>query len=830
MIEVVQRVALDVALKLVRRSKRGRARASPRERLRRECDFWLRLLRKVRALPPQAARFGDGAARPRDYDFVRDGAPECVAALWRSKMSNGGRREAELSVVSERYESALSEYRRAAEARRADELVEALQEAARTSPRGGFMAKAFSILREVRPSACGNKARSGSSDKMCAIFRDGCGKDLDSLCTAADGFREELLKQGTALYESKPTCLSAVEDLIGRLQPVLARCSTEAAEGGDGVGVDGVGGGDGCIDGDGDGGDGGGGNEDEQAQAAAESLVERVMGEGRWRTVLSKVRSQLAVGADGFPAYLLKLASPEVQGVYLDGLKDVVRHLDVPEGWSTWPVILAPKPGKDRRVLRKRRDITLLQHGWSLLLKLLRPGYGERVEATRPWCQAGFEAHRTPPCQTLCLRAAIEQSMVLRRPLVIAFLDYAGFFNSVIRDVQRLCERRFDVPPRLSEVVFAVHEAARAYFETALGQVGPAPVKRGNGQGCPLGPDRSLLPLTLVARAVELLGGHGGWTFAAPEGCERAVSQVWCADDGSFMSDSVAGVQLVLESVWLTAVVLGLEIGWDRDASKTAWLAWRWQGNKLVVDEAASITLPLGVDGADVEMPRITDVYKHLGTELTGTVDHSAIRARVEARIRALVQLVGRLGGAQLEQVRDCLLTVVRGVLGYYGRATPMARAVCHGIDVEMRRVLAALGHRGRCGQVLQAYAPVKAGGLGLEPAACTAAAALCDELSRALAGRDGEPARLAIESQIALTCHRLGFEPTEACPTPLEWWPAHLVGHLSEEMIGEAWLLYRMRAGVGCRHSGAPSQGALSREAWLVVGERRASSPLLWE
>ena len=53
----------------------------------------------------------------------------------------------------------------------------------------------------------------------------------------------------------------------------------------------------------------------------------RVMGEGRWRAVLSKVRSQLAVGADGFPAYMLKLASPEVQGVYLDGLKDVDTSL-----------------------------------------------------------------------------------------------------------------------------------------------------------------------------------------------------------------------------------------------------------------------------------------------------------------------------------------------------------------------------------------------------------------------------------------------------------------------------------------------------------------------
>ena len=85
------------------------------------------------------------------------------------------------------------------------------------------------------------------------------------------------------------------------------------------------------------------------------------------------------------------------------------------------------------------------------------------------------------------------------------------------------------------------------------------------------------------------------------------------------------------------------------------------------------------------------------------------------------------------------------------------------------------------------------------------------------------------LQSLIALTCHRLGYEPSEACPTPLEWFPRHLEPHLSEELVVEAWLLYRLRAGVGGRHSGAESQGALAREAWRVDG-RSARSPLLWE
>ena len=75
-------------------------------------------------------------------------------------------------------------------------------------------------------------------------------------------------------------------------------------------------------------------------------------------------------------------------------------------------------------------------------------------------------------------------------------------------------------------------------------------------------------------------------------------------------------------------------------------------------------------------MPRVTDCYRHLGSEVTGQVDHSALRGlRVESRVSTLLRLVGRLGGAQLAQLRQCLLTVVRGVLGYYA-AGPRRLAV----------------------------------------------------------------------------------------------------------------------------------------------------------
>ena len=50
--------------------------------------------------------------------------------------------------------------------------------------------------------------------------------------------------------------------------------------------------------------------------------------------------------------------------------------------------------------------------------------------------------------------------------------------------------------------------------------------------------------------------------------------------------------------------------------------------------------------------------------------------ARVESSASTLLRLVGRLCGAQLAQLRQCPLTVVRGVLRYYGRATHISGAL----------------------------------------------------------------------------------------------------------------------------------------------------------
>eukprot|EP00964_Phaeocystis_antarctica_P083525 scaffold52542_cov40-Phaeocystis_antarctica.AAC.3 len=182
------------------------------------------------------------------------------------------------------------------------------------------------------------------------------------------------------------------------------------------------------------------------------------------------------------------------------------------------------REGEGAAVLRR------LRHGGAHSLRRKSP----RGPGLRHWAHV-----EPPPRQPLDL---------LRGGAAVTQLAPLG------RVVQRRCEVHFGVAPRLTDIVFAVHEAAKAFFETALGKVGPAAVRIGNGQGCPRGPDRSLLPLTVVIRAVEILAARG-FVYAAPSGFERGVPQFWMADDGAFVGDSVEGVQLIFEDVHVCPVL-----------------------------------------------------------------------------------------------------------------------------------------------------------------------------------------------------------------------------------------------------------------------------------
>ena len=72
------------------------------------------------------------------------------------------------------------------------------------------------------------------------------------------------------------------------------------------------------------------------------------------------------------------------------------------------------------------------------------------------------------------------------------------------------------------------------------------------------------------------------------------------------------------------------------------------------------------------------------------------------------------------------------------------------------------------------------------------AAAALAALVDRALGGKEGTPARVAMAAAIGRRYWVLGWRPTPKAPRPLDWHPTHVLGSeaLQEDAIVDVWLM----------------------------------------
>ena len=184
------------------------------------------------------------------------------------------------------------------------------------------------------------------------------------------------------------------------------------------------------------------------------------------------------------------------------------------------------------------------------------------------------------------------------------------------------------------------------------------------------------------------------------------------------------------------------------------------------------------------------------------------------------------------EQMGKAISLGVGGIIGYYGRATVVTWEDC--AEIEKARAAALAAARGFTPGVprLKIYQKESAGGMGAhEHAYSYAAAALCDQIDRALCGGKGQPDRLAVEEALAKTCMRLGCRGEH----PLEWEPSHLMSELRDDLLIEGYLKAKLRLGLRGKLTAACEQkdreGPLRAELWKVSEEqKRVTGPRLWQ
>ena len=560
-------------------------------------------------------------------------------------------------------------------------------------------------------------------------------------------------------------------------------------------------------------------------------IEDRVCSREQLRAAIRYAKAAKGLGIDGFDAYTLKWLTEEMFEDYHHIMRHMIRCRDFPHEWNSWIALLALKPDEDPKKLGRRRDLWLQCHNAKITERLLMAEYDHASWNRGPASQAGFEKERNAPEQTMALRLKTEEAMTERKMLCRGYVDLGTFFMSCCHEVQTMVETWSGVPHDTRGVMAALREGVEAQgmpsltgqYETAYGLTDPVEIRQGLGQGSLLSPVRAKLMLSVIQYALKKLCPGSQMTMDG-----RRLVSLWYADDGCVVCDDLPSLQLAMECIWLTTKMLGLL--WQvKGKKKTAWSATWWKDGVERDVTGYEMRMP-----DDSLIPQLVgeEIYKYLGTEMsTGWNNgkaHMPARTKVVAKCRQLIGLLGRVPCLTEQQFGNAVSLALSGCIGYYARSTVITWEDC--VKIEHARV-AALQAKGVTEGVprRQIYGSPTHAEMGHEHAYVIAAAALRDQIDRALCGREGEPARAVVEEAIAKTCYRLG------CRThPLEWQPTHLVHELRDDLIIEAYLKGMIQCGWRGRltQGGEQLHGPLGQEAgWEWTDQQKHEhGPMLWE
>ena len=129
-----------------------------------------------------------------------------------------------------------------------------------------------------------------------------------------------------------------------------------------------------------------------------------------------------------------------------------------------------------------------------------------------------------------------------------AYLDRKGYFQGVPRAISWALESDLGVLPGVTAVIRSVLELATGCVDTAFGLTEPFDACTGVGQGCKLGPCRSLLPLVVTQGALQAMAP--GLALEMPVGARvQRIGTLFFADDDNFLAPNpqVAQVAFAVE-------------------------------------------------------------------------------------------------------------------------------------------------------------------------------------------------------------------------------------------------------------------------------------------
>ena len=545
--------------------------------------------------------------------------------------------------------------------------------------------------------------------------------------------------------------------------------------------------------------------------------LERAMTWSNFQQALNMCTHKKGVGVDGYNPYLLRRASEATQRMYWLALTDMVTNLEFPLEYKEWVALLLSKgASEDQRDITRRRDIWLSPGGQKILMKMLNIEYTRAADIVVPECQAAYSIERSTSEQLLCLRLVQQQAAAKRSVLCVGMQDYSQFFMMCVKSICSMVERKLKVDPAVIKVIEELHSHVTGKYDTYWGLSKPFDIRRGVGQGCVNGAIRAKILQAVTQRVIRKV--VRGYDMTQGPSCP----QLHFADDSCYLTNSVADLQLAYDTAWVMAKLCGLKLKVKTEKTGTAFMATHWVGNTQHDILGCNIQLPDGRDVPQICMGGIKDrpahasfnprsvrrkkgtnqqaatakeetrTYKYLGQLISPSATRGLEPARQALRKKtiSILKFTSRLTRLTHEQMREIMDVEIAGNVGYHARSLPLRFEDCRAIESARVQALKTAGYTPAI-PALQVYETEENMGMGHTHAYAIATASLIDQIDKGLAGPNGAPVKIALESSIAETCYRLGCRDQH----PLEWHPTHLTHTLDQDDVIQAWLFSKIIA-----------------------------------
>ena len=367
---------------------------------------------------------------------------------------------------------------------------------------------------------------------------------------------------------------------------------------------------------------------------------------------------------------------------------------------------------------------------------MLMEEYEEVAKVQVPPEQAGWTAGRNGAEHVMSARLIIEMCERLSKSHARCYVDLGTFFESVPHDTQWMVEEAMGVNKHAIDTVRDLREGCEASnfpiaggrFETARGLTSKVPRMKGLGQGDVLSPVRAKLTMAVVQRI--LISTVPGIKFDAVQG---GLPFLVYADDGMLIADSANTLQHAIDILWMVSTTMGLNV-FIKNKQKTAWAGVEYIEGRPVDIQGWQMRFP-NREGTVIPQLIGDDTYKYLGTKLRtswhsgGT--HVDTRDKIIYACKKVTRSIGFLDLAP-HDIRKAINLAVNGIIGAYGRSTPLTMEDCIKIEAEKARVFRAQ-HFVVAEPRSIMYDTLHAGGMNEEHAYATAAAAIVDQVDRAL-------------------------------------------------------------------------------------------------